>query len=131
MTSGGHGRTSVYSSEYRQDYENDSSTDEEPMEDNSSDEEGDFVSKWALVYNTNLCFDQRENNCLIYRYGKISTQTSKRGKVRISNSDGKEMEESAPAGEVDSDDDFEADMALELKERVQVKRLKTTNKVRW
>jgi len=94
---GGTGRTSVYSSEYRQDYENDSSTDEEPMEDNSSDEEGDFVSK----------------------YGKISTQTSKRGKVRISNRDGKEMEEGAPAGEVDSDDDFEADMALELKERVQ------------
>lgn len=45
LTPGGHGRTSVYSSEYRQDYENDSSTDEEPMEDNSSDEEGDFVSK--------------------------------------------------------------------------------------
>ena len=45
FTPGGHGRTSVYSSEYRQDYENDSSTDEEPMEDNSSDEEGDFVSK--------------------------------------------------------------------------------------
>ena len=41
------------------------------------------------------------------------------------------MEEGAPAGEVDSDDDFEADMALELKERVQVKRLKTTNRVRW
>ena len=45
LTPGGTGRTSVYSSEYRQDYENDSSTDEEPMEDNSSDEEGDFVSK--------------------------------------------------------------------------------------
>ena len=71
-------------------------------------------------------FCQRENNCVINRYGKISTQTSKRGKVRISNSDGKEMEEGAPAGEVDSDDDFEADMALELKERVQVSRLSTT-----
>ena len=43
--SGGNARSSVYSNEYRQDYENDSSTDEEPMEDNSSDEEEDFVSK--------------------------------------------------------------------------------------
>ena len=58
---------------------------------------------------------------LFYRYGKISTQTSKRGKVRISNSDRKEEEDGAAAGEVDSDDDFEADMALELKERVQVR----------
>ena len=57
---------------------------------------------------------------MLHRYGKISTQTSKRGKVRISNSDRKE-EEGAAAGEVDSDDDFEADMALELKERVQVR----------
>ena len=40
--------------------------------------------------------------------------------MRISNSDRKE-EEGAAAGEVDSDDDFEADMALELKERVQVR----------
>ena len=92
---GGNARSSVYSNEYRQDYDNDSSTDEEPMEDNSSDEEEDFVSK----------------------YGKISTQTSKRGKVRISNTDGKE--DGAAMGEVDSDDDFEADMAVELKERVQ------------
>ena len=38
-------RSSIYSNEYRQDCENDSSTDEEPMEDNSSDEEEDFVSK--------------------------------------------------------------------------------------
>ena len=45
MFSGGNARSSVYSTEYRQDYENDSSTDEEPMEDNSSDEEEDFVSK--------------------------------------------------------------------------------------
>ena len=36
------------------------------------------------------------------------------------------MEEGAPAGEVDSDDDFEADMALELKERVQVRPLSTS-----
>ena len=58
---------------------------------------------------------------LLHRYGKISTQTSKRGKVRIGNSDRKEEEGAAAAGEVDSDDDFEADMALELKERVQVR----------
>ena len=58
---------------------------------------------------------------LLHRYGKISTQTSKRGKVRISNSNRKEEEGAAAAGEVDSDDDFEADMALELKERVQVR----------
>ena len=59
---------------------------------------------------------------MFHRYGKISTQTSKRGKVRISNSDRKEEEEGGTAaGEVDSDDDFEADMAVELKERVQVR----------
>ena len=58
---------------------------------------------------------------MLHRYGKISTQTSKRGKVRIGNSDRKEEEGAAAAGEVDSDDDFEADMALELKERVQVR----------
>ena len=63
---------------------------------------------------------QQRTQSLLHRYGKISTQTSKRGKVRISNSDRKE-EEGAAAGEVDSDDDFEADMALELKERVQVR----------
>lgn len=64
---------------------------------------------------------------MLHRYGKISTQTSKRGKVRISNSDRKEEEEGGTAaGEVDSDDDFEADMAVELKERVQV-RMVTVN----
>ena len=41
--------------------------------------------------------------------------------MRIGNSDRKEEEGAAAAGEVDSDDDFEADMALELKERVQVR----------
>ena len=47
--------------------------------------------------------------------------------MRISNSDRKEEEEGGTAaGEVDSDDDFEADMAVELKERVQV-RMVTVN----
>ena len=69
----------------------------------------------------NICSNKNPSPCF-YRYGKISTQTSKRGKVRISNTDGKEggEEAGAAAGEVDSDDDFEADMAVELKERVQV-----------
>ena len=47
--------------------------------------------------------------------------------MRISNSDRKEEEEGeTAAGEVDSDDDFEADMAVELKERVQVRMITVT-----
>jgi len=86
----------IYSNQYRHDCDNDSSTDEEPSEGESSDEEQDFVSK----------------------YGNISTRTSKRGKVRISEGqarDGGAKDE----GEVDSEDDFEADMVVELQARVQ------------
>ena len=53
--------------------------------------------------------------------------------MRISNTDGKEGEEEAgaAAGEVDSDDDFEADMAVELKERVQVRRESGWGRAGW
>ena len=56
----------------------------------------------------------------ILRYGKISTQTSKRGKVRISQGGGGGGSGGVEEGEVDSEDDFEADMVKELQERVQV-----------
>lgn len=86
----------IYSSKYRHDIDNDSSTDEEPMDDVASSDEEDFISK----------------------YGKISTQTSSRGKVRI-NKDRPGRVEHREQGDVDSEDDFEADMKQELEARVQ------------
>jgi len=88
----GHG-SNIYSDTYRQDFDNDSSTDEEDgggMDDFSSDEDQDFTSK----------------------FGKITTQTSRKGKVRIKASE-EEMED-----EESSEDDFEADMEKELADRV-------------
>lgn len=85
--------SNIYSDDYRQDFDNDSSTDEEGgggMDDLSSDEDQDFTSK----------------------FGKITTQTSRKGKVRIKASE-EEMED-----EESSEDDFEADMEKELAGRV-------------
>ena len=92
--SGASRRKDVYSNDYRHDFDNDSSTDEEPIdEDISSDEESDFISK----------------------YGKISTQTSEKGKVKIkTNNEGAEEQIHGM-----SDDEFEAEMEKELQRRVR------------
>jgi len=84
--------SNIYSDEYRHDLDNDSSTDEEDarIDDLSSDDDQDFTSK----------------------FGKIATQTSRKGKVRIKASH-EEIED-----EESSDDDFEADMEKELAGRV-------------
>jgi len=85
--------SNIYSDDYRQDIDNDSSTDEEDaMDEHSSDEEDVTVKS-----------------------GKIATQTSRRGKVRIKNyleqTDGVEEDQ-------DSLDEFEADMEKELASRL-------------
>jgi len=88
---GGIGGSNIYSDGYRQDFDNDSSTDEEDGFDDeySSDDDQDFTSK----------------------FGKISTQTSRRGKVRIKATEEENVED-------ESEDDFEADMEKELEGRV-------------
>eukprot|EP00092_Neocalanus_flemingeri_P017516 GFUD01018949.1.p1 GENE.GFUD01018949.1~~GFUD01018949.1.p1 ORF type:complete len:332 (+),score=120.64 GFUD01018949.1:52-996(+) len=93
---GGFGGANIYSEEYRHDYDNDSSTDEEDGGDDlSSDDEQDFTS----------------------RYGKIATQTSRTGKVRIKTTEDEGIEEMEEDAE-DTDDDFEADMERELAGRM-------------
>ena len=94
---GGFGGSNIYSDGYRQDYDNDSSTDEEPAGDDelSSDDDQDFTS----------------------RFGKIATQTSRRGKVRIKATEDEGMEGIDDDGE-DTEDEFEADMERELAGRV-------------
>jgi len=90
---GGFGGSNIYSDGYRQDFDNDSSTDEEGGDEDeaSSDDDQDFTSK----------------------FGKIATQTSGKGKVRIKASkQDEEMEEEY------SEDDFEADMEKELAGRL-------------
>lgn len=91
---GGFGGSNIYSDGYRQDFDNDSSTDEEDGVDDeySSDDDQDFTSK----------------------FGKIATQTSRRGKVRIKATEEENMEDDSK----ESEDDFEADMEKELEGRV-------------
>lgn len=101
----GRNTTDIYSSAFRHDIDNDSSTDEE-LSDNeaSSDEDDDFKSK----------------------FGKIATQTSQQGKVRIQQSreleeDDDDEEEEAMEGDVDEEggeDAFEVEMRKEAEQRM-------------
>lgn len=98
----GRSNTDIYSSAFRHDIDNDSSTDEELSDrDASSDEDDDFKSK----------------------FGKIATQTSQQGKVRIHHQpreDDEDEEEEEMEGDVEEDtqDPFEEEMKRELEQRM-------------